>query len=441
MAKLSPVFIEAQFINGIPAVGAQLFTYAAGSTSKQTTYADSAGTTPNPNPIILDARGEPPNAIWLSDSLAYKFVFTSPTDTDPPTSPIRTIDNVIGVGNTDVSISEWKVIATTPTYVSANSFTVLGDQTSEFQVNRRIKIDGSGGTIYGYITDSVFTTLTTVTVQTDSGVLDAGINQVSLSILSASNPSVPSLIDTIFRIAKSTALSIYAKFDLSGLTATRTLSVPDQSGTIALTSQLGPARGITSYNTSQSISATLTGNMILFTGSTVSQTLTLPAANTLAAGAGFWFINQATVNVTVSRSSTDTINKNTLAGVSSATTLTVQPGDCIFLASDGSSVWDMAGQLFGDAFSNSLASSGWQKLPNGLIEQWGSGTTSAGSLAITFPIPFTTACYAFTPAPAQNGNYTASYASLNATSVTVFTYVGNTGVGTNIAISWRATGK
>jgi hypothetical protein len=67
MAKLSPVYNWAEFINGIPANGAKVFTYAAGSSTKQNTYTDSGGGTANPNPIILDSRGEPPNDIWLTE--------------------------------------------------------------------------------------------------------------------------------------------------------------------------------------------------------------------------------------------------------------------------------------------------------------------------------------------------------------------------------------
>jgi len=42
-------------------------------------------------------------------------------------------------------------------------------------------------------------------------------------------------------------------------------------------------------------------------------------------------------------------------------------------------------------FSSSLASNGYQKLPSGLIIQWGGGTTSAsGVVAVTYPITFPT---------------------------------------------------
>ncbi len=78
--------------NGNPLSGGKVFTYAAGTNTKQNSYTDSTGATPNANPVILDSRGEA--AIWLDQTLAYKVTLSPSTDTDPPTSPIWTIDNI-----------------------------------------------------------------------------------------------------------------------------------------------------------------------------------------------------------------------------------------------------------------------------------------------------------------------------------------------------------
>jgi hypothetical protein len=77
--------------NGAPAVGYQLFTYAAGTSTKLVTYKDSAGTQ-NSNPVLLDSRGE--CNLWLTPNVGYKYVLAYPTDTDPPTNPIKTTDNI-----------------------------------------------------------------------------------------------------------------------------------------------------------------------------------------------------------------------------------------------------------------------------------------------------------------------------------------------------------
>ena len=66
---------KTQFVSaaGVPLSGGKVYTYAAGTTTPQATYTDSTGATPNPNPVILDSRGEA--SIWLG-SATYKFKLT-----------------------------------------------------------------------------------------------------------------------------------------------------------------------------------------------------------------------------------------------------------------------------------------------------------------------------------------------------------------------------
>ena len=47
------------FDGGVSAAGYLLFTYEAGTTTKLATYSDVNLTTPNTNPIVLDADGAP----------------------------------------------------------------------------------------------------------------------------------------------------------------------------------------------------------------------------------------------------------------------------------------------------------------------------------------------------------------------------------------------
>lgn len=55
-----------QFISilGDPLVGGKVYTYDAGTTNPRPTYSDQAGTIPQANPIVLNARGEPANAVY-----------------------------------------------------------------------------------------------------------------------------------------------------------------------------------------------------------------------------------------------------------------------------------------------------------------------------------------------------------------------------------------
>ena len=66
-----PVFQGIGF-GGLPLPGGQLFTYIAGTSTPQTTYIDSTQTTPNTNPVILNANVQA--NVWLNSALAYKFV-------------------------------------------------------------------------------------------------------------------------------------------------------------------------------------------------------------------------------------------------------------------------------------------------------------------------------------------------------------------------------
>lgn len=91
--NLSPLPIQKFFgNNGRPLAGGKLFTYVADTNTKIATYVDSSGSAQNTNPIILNFRGE--CRLWIDPKLVYKFVLSPPWDTDPPTNPIWTVDNI-----------------------------------------------------------------------------------------------------------------------------------------------------------------------------------------------------------------------------------------------------------------------------------------------------------------------------------------------------------
>lgn len=192
--NLSPFGPKPQFelSSGLPAVGNKLFFYVAGSVNtKQNTYTDSTGSVANANPIVLDALGQPSTQIWFTAGQSYKVVYAPSTDTDPPTSPIWTVDNLTGINDTATAVDQWVASGLTPTFVSATQFTVPGDQTSALAVGRRVKCTVTAGTVYGRITVSAYTTLTTVTVVLDSGALDSGLSAVSLGFLTPDNSAIP----------------------------------------------------------------------------------------------------------------------------------------------------------------------------------------------------------------------------------------------------------
>ncbi|WP_157639441.1 tail fiber domain-containing protein [Burkholderia ubonensis] len=86
---------------------------------------------------------------------------------------------------------EWLNLGDTPTYVSGTQFTVPTNRTSAYTVGRRVRAFVAAGTIYGSISASAYTSLTTVTVTWDAGSLDSGVSEVDVGILNPSNPSYP----------------------------------------------------------------------------------------------------------------------------------------------------------------------------------------------------------------------------------------------------------
>lgn len=220
--------------DGAPISGGQLFTYVAGSSTKATTYQDSGAMTANSNPIVFDASGRPPYPIWLTTGVSYKFVFAPADDTDPPQSPIWTLDAITGINDTETEADQW-VAGPAPTYVSATSFTLVGDQTSAFQVGRRLKTTNSGGTVYSRIKTSAYTTSTAVTVVNDSGTLDAGLSAVFYGLLTPTDPSTPVALDTYPVVSGSSDRTKLLRIEVDGLTTdtTRVITMPDKDVTLA----------------------------------------------------------------------------------------------------------------------------------------------------------------------------------------------------------------
>ncbi len=188
-AFLSPIFGAAwQSFNNTGGVnaGGKVYTYVAGSTTPAATWTDSTQGTPNANPIILNSAGRLSQEVWLQSGAAYKFMLQ-----DSAGNTLGTYDNISGVNDTSSSQAEWISPGVTPTYISATSFTVPGNQTTAFATNRRFQAAVTAGTIYGYVASSSFGSVTTVNTINDSGSLDSGLSSVNLGVLTPTNPSVP----------------------------------------------------------------------------------------------------------------------------------------------------------------------------------------------------------------------------------------------------------
>lgn len=94
--------------NGVPLAGGQLFTYAAGTTTPQVTYANSTGTT-NANPVVLDSQGYAD--IWLDPTLAYKFILEDASGVVQWTEDHITFPLGISVWNANENYAEGAIVA------------------------------------------------------------------------------------------------------------------------------------------------------------------------------------------------------------------------------------------------------------------------------------------------------------------------------------------
>lgn len=124
--------------------------------------------------------------------------------------------------------AEWINYNFTITYSSATVFTVPGNATGTYHVGRRVQATDGSTSVYGTITTSVFTSLTTVTVAWDSGSLQTGVTIVYVGINSAVNTSIPNIDAS--RISSGTLLSARISGSYTGITAIGNATALDDGG-------------------------------------------------------------------------------------------------------------------------------------------------------------------------------------------------------------------
>ena len=420
---LSPVFgAGAQLFDnqGRVLAGGKIYTYIGGTTTPLATFVDNTDLVTNPNPIILDSAGRPPNEIWLEEGTATKFVLT-----DSLANVLGTWDNVAGVNDitTFSTTTEWANTNLTPSYISGTSFSVAGNNTSVFPINRRVQIAETAGTIYGYVTASSFGGgITTVTVKPDSTVIDSGISAVMVGLLQS---------------------------DVSKI------SVPQQY--LAFNAAVSVASAATTP-----IGAALSANV------TITGVVTITAFDTVIAGI-VRFVKFAGV-LTLTHNGTSLI----LPG---AANITTSAGDQAIFRSLGSGNWECLSYEFVSASGDSryalkagsaaqtfdvanaaaatnavalqqftsgqtLAATGAQPLPGGLLFKWGINTTGVGSaVTVTFATAFPGGIFGVFCQSVATGHYNA-FLAVTSSSQTQFTVesTNNLGGGGDVPFFWFAIG-
>ena len=97
----SPVFTGLDN-SGNPLSGGKLHTYAPGTTTARATYSDSALSSANANPVVLNAGGRA--TVYLSNDLSYKFVLTDASDVT-----VWSQDNIQSVQNIPVFVANERI--------------------------------------------------------------------------------------------------------------------------------------------------------------------------------------------------------------------------------------------------------------------------------------------------------------------------------------------
>lgn len=254
MATLAPFgFWQSLDNNGDPLSGGLLYTYEAGTSTNKVTYTTPDEATANANPIVLDAAGRAD--IWL-DSGAYKFELRDSADV-----LIKTVDNIVGEAS-NVFGGTWQEITTNTNITTAFENNVLRC-TAVLTLSLLPASEAGEGFIFTVRNESAGD----VTIDPDSAEL---INGAATYILPTGNAvtigcdgtswytiSNPLLDDSVtnakldntgdFDMSTLGLSGNALKFADSGFTNTldtntlgndRTISLPNSSGTIALTSSI-----------------------------------------------------------------------------------------------------------------------------------------------------------------------------------------------------------
>ncbi|NBV06668.1 MAG: hypothetical protein EBS06_05470 [Proteobacteria bacterium] len=158
-------------------------------------------------------------------------------------------------------------------YVAATQFRITGaDATSIFEVGRRVRAVGTlTGTIYGTITTSVFSTNTTVTVIWDSGSLNSETLNISISIISNTNNSIPYLNKKGSDVASASTIDLNAVngelIDVTGTTAITAITLnAGQSRIVRFTGILTLTNGSSLILPTGANITTAAGDFAIFAG-------------------------------------------------------------------------------------------------------------------------------------------------------------------------------
>jgi hypothetical protein len=176
---------------------------------------------------------------------------------------------------------------------------------------------------------------------------------------------------------------------------------------------------------------------IIYSFGFAAKTFTLPLLATVPPGARIEILNSSSGVLTIVRQGADNINRQT----GTITSFTVEQGSSVVLVySAASGTWFIVGGheelQFLPSFAKSIAGNGYQKLPGGVIIQWGViiGSASADT-SIVFPIAFPTAVRSINANSNRTGTPGGTFVSQNNPTTTGFDASTWTATATRVAVN------
>jgi len=128
-------------------------------------------------------------------TLPYTIADGQLADAVPVQSNFDWIVSQVNTNAVSQAVVEWLPLNLTPSFLSATSFSVPGNQSAAMQVGRRLNTTNTSGQVYSTIRTVVVSGNTTVTVTNDSTVLDAGLSVITYGILNPLHTSAPAHTD------------------------------------------------------------------------------------------------------------------------------------------------------------------------------------------------------------------------------------------------------
>lgn len=345
---------------GVVGAGYKLYFYETSTTTPKSTYSDEALTTPNTNPVVLNAAGRPDTDIWGADPSTYRMLLgdADSTSVSVLVSPIVDIDPIDNLdvnniaGLTPIPTAYWGTTAGTSSNYTLNPALVditAYDNTQTFYLDFHtacsagadIDINGLGA-------------LDLKKYKGDGTKIALEDNDVLPSRYSCINDGT----DIVILNPNITEYSKNNKLNLNPNTETISSGAITYSGAHMVIDTEGAAAS----DDLDTISGANDGDIAILQISDSSRNVVL---------------KHGTGNLNLVNGQDVTLDTVT---------------DKITLIFRGSS-WDQLSRTLGSDFTSIKTISGYTKLPNGIIMQWGRGESTGN---YNFPIAFPNACLTLT---------------------------------------------